>query len=222
MREKKKPNRNNEQGFIYESRWTVGECVAMLQFGMILWLSLFIARCSIFTCFLCSILGTIVGCQLFLRKSYFYENQMVIVYPLRFYFRKVIIHYNEIACFVFRIVPYDGEYLFLIFKDSTFQPKIFKKRLSSSKVFPHKNGRIGFYFLLKHLKQSGCQIRTNKNYELENHIELVFGSGVSDYVRKSPAEKNKEHIKYRRIEIIINIVFLLVLILSYLYYRSLD
>ena len=222
MRGKKKPNRNTEQGFIYESRWTAGECIAMLQFGMILWLSLFIARCSILTCFLCSILETIVGCQLFLRKSYFYENHMVIVYPLRLYFRKVIIHYSEIDCFVFRIVPYDGEYLFLVFKNSTFRPKIFKKRLSSSKVFPHKDGRISFYFLLKHLKQSGCQIRTNKNYELENHIELVFGSGASDYVRKPPFEKKKEYTRCRRIEIIIDVVFLLLSILAYLYFSSLD
>jgi hypothetical protein len=92
---------------------------------------------------------------------------------------------------VFKVVPYDGEYLFLVLKDSTFQPKIFKKRLSSSRVSPRKNGRIDFYFLLKHLKQRGCQIRTNKNYKLENRIELVFGSGISDYVRKSPSEKKK-------------------------------
>lgn len=222
MRINKKLSRNNEQGFVYESRWTVNECVFMFQFGMILWLCLFIARCSIFTCLICSILEIIVGCQFFLRKSYFYEDHMVVVYPLRFYFRKVIIHYNEIACFVFKVVPYDGEYLFLVLKDSTFQPKIFKKRLSSSRVSPRKNGRIDFYFLLKHLKQRGCQIRTNKNYKLENRIELVFGSGISDYVRKSPSEKKKAYKKSRIIDIIMDIVFLLALVLSYLFVRSLD
>jgi hypothetical protein len=216
MQKNKKQNKNREQRCIHRSQWTVNECVNMLAYGMILLVILVIARCSILTCFICPILGIFVGCQSFLRRSYFYDDYMVTVYPLRF--RKIIIHYNEIVGFVFRFVPSEGYYLFPILNDSSFLPKIFKKRLSSSKVSPHKNG----FFLLKHLKQRGCQIQTNKYDELENRVELVFGSGHSDYIRKSPSEKRKAYDDYRRHIFIVYIAYLLAILLGILIRSHLD
>ncbi len=207
-----------ESGCIYESRWTINECFSALQLAFFLCVSLLIARASVSTYVICSVLLSIVGCQFFLRKSYFYNHYMIVVYPLRFHRRRVVIRYNEVFGFVFRII-HDGEYLFIRQNESSV---LFKQWFYSSRVTPKcKKGRFSFYYLLKHLKQQGYIIQTNKLCILEDHIESVFGSGKSDYIRKSPSERRKAH-KGVWNTIIIIILLILLFFLSYWYYGTLS
>lgn len=207
-------------GYIYESRWTINECFYVFQLALLLSVSSLIVEASISTYVICSILLSVLGWQFVLRKSYFYDHYMIVFFPLRLCRRKIIIHYDKVYIFMYRFSRYEGEYLF-IKQDDNFL--FFKNWFYSSRVTPKcKKGRFSFYYLLKYFKQQGYLIQTNKLYPREKHIELVFGTGVSDYIRKSPYKKKTAHKDHIRRTIITFIFFILLFFLFYWYLGTLD
>jgi hypothetical protein len=155
---------------------------------------------------------SIIGWSLFLRKSFFYQDHMVITYPLRFFKRQIRIQYEDIEAFQFKEIALEGEFLSIITKEEeSVLRKLYIKYFCSSMVSSrdwHK--RMSFFYLLKFLKSEGYWIKIiDRSYgftTLEKRVELAFGSGNSDYVRKSPSERRKR----RKKDIIITIIAILI------------
>ena len=80
------------------------------------------------------------------------------------------------------------------------------------------------FFFFKHLKSIGYDIHTNELYSntLEKRIEMVFGSGITDYVRMTPEEKKKSRKKSTWNTVIFYVVYLVIMVLCWLYYSSLN
>ena len=79
-----------------------------------------------------------------------------------------------------------------------------------------RHKRMSFFFFLKYLKSEGYLIKIidyAPSYS-EMRVESVFGSGNSEFVRKSPHERRKE----RKKNLIIAIIAVLIgLLLGFLY-----
>lgn len=213
--------RRIENGFLYESRWTVNECIMSSALAFYLCVFLLIAHFSLRVYFVCSIVASLFSWQLLLRKSYFYDNYMVVVFPLRLFIRNTVIPYKDVRRFEFKVLRIDGDYLFVTRNGSSF----LQRSLSSSRVTSrNKKQQLQLFFFFKHLKCSGHDICTNKSYSgtLEKRIELVFGSGNTDYVRKTPEEKKKSRKKSIRITVVIYVVYFVLMALVWLCLRSLE
>ena len=105
----------------------------------------------------------------------------------------------------------EGEFLSIITKEESVLRKLYIKYFCSSMVSSRdRRKRMSFFFLLKYLKSEGYWIKIiDRSYgftTLEKRVELAFGSGSSDYVRKSPSERRKE----RKKDIIITIITILI------------
>ena len=174
--------------------------------------ALYLSANPISSYFLTVAILSIIGWSFFLRKSFFYQDHMVITYPLRFFKRQIRIQYEDIEAFIFYERNLEGEFLSIITKEEeSVLKKLYIKFLCSSMVSSrdwHK--RMRFFYLLKFLKSEGYWIKIiDRSYgftTLEKRVELAFGSGNSDYVRKSPSERRKK----RRRDTIITIIVLLV------------
>ena len=213
--------RRIESGFLYESRWTINECIMSTALAFYLCVFLLIAHFSIPVYFICSTVSSFVSWQLLLRKSYFYDNYMVVVFPLRFFFRNTVIQYKDIRRFEYKELRIDGDYLYVTRNGLSYLQRF----LSSSRVTPrNKKQRQQLFFFFKHLKCRGHNIYTNKSYSntLEKRIEMIFGSGITDYVRMTPAEKKISHKKSIRNTVVIYVVYLVLMVLTWVYLRSLD
>lgn len=213
--------RRIKNGFIYESRWTINECIMSTALAFYLCVFLLIAHFSLPVYFICSIVASFVLWQLLLRKSFFYDNYMIVVYPLRLFFRETVILYKDVSKFEFKVLRIDGDYLYV----TRGGPSFLQRLLSSSRVTSrNKEQRLQLFFFFKHLKCSGYDICTNKSYSntLEKRIEMVFGSGITNYVRMTPAEKKISHKKSIRNTVVIYVVYLVLMVLTWLYLRSLD
>ena len=160
---------------------------------------------------------------IFLRKNYFFENHMLVVYPLRIIRRQIRINYRDVDCFIYNTESLGGNYLDIIVKEGS-QIVLFIRKWVFSPLFSvrNKRKRTQLFFLLKHLKSKGSQIKINNgNYDVENRIEMIFGMGKSHYIRKSPAEKRKdrmEKIKDTVIADILVFVFVFVFVVLYALY----
>lgn len=182
---------------------------------------LLIAHFSLPVYFICSIVASFVLWQLLLRKSFFYDNYMIVVYPLRLFFRETVILYKDVSRFEFKVLRIDGDYLFV----TRGGPSFLQRLLSSSRVTSRKKEqRLQLFFFFKHLKSNGYSVYTNKSYSntLEKRIEMIFGSGITDYVRMTPAEKKISHKKSIRNTVVIYVVYLVLMVLTWVYLRSLD
>ncbi len=212
--------RRIKNGFIYESCWTINECIMGIPLAFFLCVFLLIAHFSLPIYFICSTVASFFSWQLLLRKSYFYENYMVVVFPLRFFIRNIIIQYKDVRRFKF-ITLRDGNYLYVTRDGSSYLGRFF----SSSRVtLRNKKQRLKLFFFFKHLKCLGYDICTNKSYysTLEKRIEMVFGSGITDYVRMTPEEKKKSRKKSIWNTVIFYVVYLVIMVLCWLYYSSLN
>lgn len=157
---------------------------------------------------------------IFLRKTYFFDNHMLVVYPLRIFRRRFRIKYEDIDCFIYNTESLEGNYLDIISKEGT-QFIIFVRKWLYSSLFSDRNKkkRVQLFFLLKHLKSKGLRIKCNRcNNDFEKRIEMIFGAGASHYIRKSPAEKKKARKKKIRGTIIANFMVLVVLVLALVYF----
>lgn len=157
---------------------------------------------------------------IFLRKNYFFENHMLVVYPLRIVRRRIRINYEDVACFIYNTESLGGVYLDMISKEGS-RINIFIRKWVYSPLFSVriKRKRFQLFFLLKHLKSKGVRIKSDRcNDDTEKRIEMIFGAGASHYIRKSPAEKKKAHKKKIRDTIIANIIVLVVLVLALFYF----
>lgn len=211
--------RRIKNGFIYESCWTINECIMGIPLAFFLCVFLLIAHFSLPIYFICSTVASFFSWQLLLRKSYFYENYMVVVFPLRFFIRNIIIQYKDVRRFKF-ITLRDGNYLYVTRDGSSYLGRFF----SSSRVtLRNKKQRLKLFFFFKHLKCSGYDICTNKSYcgTLEKRVEMVFGSGITDHVRMTPSEKIISRKKNIRNYVVFLVVLLVVMVLAW-YLRPLD
>ena len=204
---------NEKDNCLYESNLPISQCFL----GMVLALglsmpALYLSASPIPSYFLTVAILSIIGWSLFLRKSFFYQDHMVITYPLRFFKRQIRIQYEDIEAFQFKEIALEGEFLSIITKEEeSVLRKLYIKYFCSSMVSSrdwHK--RMSFFYLLKYLKSEGYWIKIiDRSYgftTLEKRVELAFGSGSSDYVRKSPSERRKE----RKKDIIITIITILI------------
>lgn len=213
--------RRIKNGFIYESCWTINECIMGTALAFFLCVFLLIARFSLPMYFICSTVASFFSWQLLLRKSFFYENYMVVVFPLRFFIRNTVIQYKDVCEFKFINLRVDGDYLYVTRDGSSYLRRFF----SSSRVtLRNKKQRLKLFFFFKHLKCRGYDICTNKSYysTLEKRIEMVFGSGITDYVRMTPEEKKKSRKKSIWNTVIFYVVYLVIMVLCWLYYSSLN
>ena len=209
-------NKRKKNNCLYVSSLSISQCILgiILAFGLslpALWLS---ANPFLFL-FLTAGLLSVLFWSIFLRKSYFYQDHVIIFYPFRCFKRHIVIQYEEIAFFLF-IVRSSGEFLEIIINNASVIKRIYIKYLCSSLVsFRNKHKRMSFFFFLKYLKTEGFVIRKYRNTHssIEERIELVFGSGKSLYVRKSPFEKQKERRETILVDIIVFIIIILVCIL---------
>ena len=119
-----------KNGFIYESGWTTNECTMGTALAFFLCVFLLIAHFSLPIYFICSTVASFFSWQLLLRKSFFYENYMVVVFPLRLFIRETVILYKDIRRFEFKVLRIDGDYLFVTRDGSSF----LQRSLSSSRV----------------------------------------------------------------------------------------
>ena len=160
---------------------------------------------------------------IFLRKTYFFENHMLVVYPLRVFRRQISIDYGDVACFIYNTGSLEGDYLDIITKQgSQFIVSMRKWLYSSLFSTRNKKRRFQLFFLLKHLKSKGSLIRINNdNYDIEKRIEMIFGTDASHYIRKSPVEKKKARMKKIRDSIIADIIVLVVFVLALFYFSHL-
>lgn len=212
--------RKIKDGFFFESRWTINECIMGTAGAFYLCVFLLIAHFSLPVYFICSIVVSFVSWQLLLRKSYFYDNFMVVVFPLRLFIRETVILYKDIRRFEFIALRIDGDYLYAIRDGASFIQRL----LSSSRVtLGNKKQRLQLFFFFKHLKCSGYDICTNKFYSstLEKRIEMVFGSGITDYVRMTPSEKIISRKKSIRNYFVLLVALLVVMVLTWFYVSSL-
>lgn len=157
---------------------------------------------------------------IFLRKTYFFENHMMVVYPLRILRRRISIDYGDVVCFIFSSDSLEGDYLDIVSKEGT-QFIVFMRKWLYSSLFSARNKKKRFqlFFLLKHLKSKGSLIKVNNdNYDIEKRIEMIFGTDASHYIRKSPAEKKKARKKKVKDTIIANIIVLVVFVLALCYF----
>lgn len=213
--------RRIENGFLYESRWTLNECIMSSALAFYFCAFLLIAHFSLRVYFVCSTVVSFLSWQFLLRKSYFYDNHMVVVFPLRLFIRDTTILYKDVNKFEFKVLRIDGDYLFVTREGSSF----LQRSLSSSRVTSrNKKQRLQLFFLFKHLKCSGYVIRTNKSYSdtLEKRIEMVFGSGNANYVRKTPEEKKKSREKNIRNAVVIYVIYFVLMALAWICSRSLN
>jgi len=211
--------RRIKNGFIYESWWTINDCIMGTLLAFYFCIFLLTAHFSLPIYFICSTVASFFSWQLLLRKSYFYENYMVVVFPLRFFVRNIIIQYKDVRSFKFITVS-GGDYLYVT-RDGV---SCLRRFFSSSLVtLRNKKQRLKLFFLFKHLKNSGYDICTNKYYSgtLEKRIEMVFGSGNTDYVRMTPSEKIISRKKNIRNYVVFLVVLLVVMVLTW-YLRPLD
>lgn len=167
--------------------------------------------------FLTVMVLSIIGWSLFLRKSYFYQDHVIVHYPFRFFKRQIQIQYDEINAFVFVERSLEGEFLSMITKEDNTLRKLYVKYFCSSMVRTQdRHKRMSFFFFLKYLKSEGYLIKIidyAPSYS-EMRVESVFGSGNSEFVRKSPHERRKE----RKKNLIIAIIAVLIgLLLGFLY-----
>lgn len=203
---------NEKDNCLYESNLPISQCFL----GMVLALglsmpALYLSASPIPSYFLTVAILSIIGWSLFLRKSFFYQDHMVITYPLRFIQRQIRIQYEDIEAFIFHERNLEGEFLSIITKEESVLRKLYIKYFCSSMVSSRdRRKRMSFFFLLKYLKSEGYWIKIiDRSYgftTLEKRVELAFGSGSSDYVRKSPSERRKE----RKKDIIITIITILI------------
>lgn len=155
-----------------------------------------------------------------LRKTYFFDNHMLIVYPLRIFRRRISIDYGDVACFIYNTEGWEGVYLDVNSKEGT-QFVTFAQKWLCSSLFSvrNKKKRLQMFFLLKHLQSKGLCIKFNRCMDdFEKRIEMIFGAGTSHYIRKSPAEKKKARKKKIRDTIIANIIVLVVFVLALCYF----
>jgi len=155
-----------------------------------------------------------------LRKTYFFEDHMLVVYPLRILRRRISIDYGDVACFIYSTESLEGDYLDIISKEGS-QFIIFMRKWLYSSLFSvrNKKKRLQLFFLLKHLKSKGSQIKIkNDNFDIEKRIEMIFGASASHYIRKTPAEKKKARKKKIRDTIIVEVIVLVVFVLSLFYF----
>ena len=213
--------RRIKNGFIYESCWTINECIMGTALAFFLCVFLLIARFSLPMYFICSTVASFFSWQLLLRKSFFYEDYLVVVFPLRLFIRETVILYKDIRRFEFKVLRIDGDYLYVTRDGASF----LQRSLSSSRVtLRNKKKRLKLFFFFKHLKSIGYDIHTNELYSntLEKRIEMVFGSGITDYVRMTPEEKKKSRKKSTWNTVIFYVVYLVIMVLCWLYYSSLN
>ena len=157
---------------------------------------------------------------IFLRKTYFFENHMLVVYPLRMFRRRIRINYEDVACFIYNTESLGGDYLDIIYKEGS-RIIIFIRKWVYSPLFSvrNKKKRFQLFFLLKHLKSKGLCIKSNRsNDDIEKRIEMIFGMSDTHYIRKTPVEKKKVRKKRIKNTIIINIVVLVVFLLALFYF----
>ena len=204
---------NEKDNCLYESNLPISQCFLGIVLAIGLSMpALYLSANPIPSYFLTVAILSIIGWSLFLRKSFFYQDHMVITYPLRFFKRQIRIQYEDIEAFQFKEIALEGEFLSIITKEEeSVLRKLYIKYFCSSMVSSrdwHK--RMSFFYLLKYLKSEGYWIKIiDRSYgftTLEKRVELAFGSGNSDYVRKSPSERRKR----RKKDIIITIIAILI------------
>jgi hypothetical protein len=213
-----KMNKNKQNRCLYESELPILQCV--LGTALALGLSfpaLWVSANPILSYFLTVMVLSIIGWSLFLRKSYFYQDHVIVHYPFRFFKRQTRIQYDEINAFVFVGRSLEGEFLSIITKEDNTLRKLSVKYFCSSMVrTQNRHKRMSFFFFLKYLKSEGYLIKIidyAPTYS-EMRVESVFGLGNSGYVKKSPYERRKE----RKKNIIILIIAVLIgLLLGILY-----
>ena len=209
-------NKRKKNNCLYVSSLSISQCLLgiILAFGLslpTLWLSVN----PFLSLFLTAGLLSVLFWSIFLRKSYFYQDHVIIFYPFRCFKRYIVIQYEEIAFFLF-IDRSSGEFLEIIISNSSVIKRLYIKYLCSSLVdFRNKHKIMSFFFFLKYLKTEGFVIKkySNTHTSIEERIEFVFGSGNSLYVRKSPSEKRKERRKDIIVDIIVFIIIILVCVL---------
>lgn len=204
---------NEKNNCLYESNLPISQCFLGIVLALGLSMpALYLSANPIPSYFLTVAILSIIGWSLFLRKSFFYQDHVVITYPLRFFKRQIRIQYEDIEAFQFKEIALEGEFLSIITKEEeSVLRKLYIKYFCSSMVSSrdwHK--RMSFFYLLKYLKSEGYWIKIiDRSYgftTLEKRVELAFGSGNSDYVRKSPSERRKR----RKKDIIITIIAILI------------
>ena len=177
-----------------------------------------------FEYFVSSVLTCTVFWSLFLRKSLFFCDHVVVLYPLRLFKRQVEIQYCDIDSFSYNGNPSNGDYLMIHPKSCGISKKMYVRWFCSSLVRTRKRKErmMPFYFFLKYLKGEGYLIKKNSDLQpMEERVELVFGTGVANYVRKTPSEKKEAHKKHIVDAIITYILISLLVVLFTLYYISL-
>lgn len=195
---------------LFESNLNIAQCVLGLALTMFMsWPALWLSKDALLSYFLTWILLTVIWWSLFLRKSFFYDNYVIIFFPLRLIKRQVRIDYKEVHSFKFVDKGLDGELLELIVSDGSYIHELFVQYVYSAITISrnrHKNMR--FFFFLKYLKSQGFLIET-KDHEVsstEVRINTIFGSGNLNYLKKSPGERRKA----RKKNIIITIIIILI------------
>jgi len=145
-----------------------------------------------------------------LRVTCFYEDHLVLYYPLRLFARRRIFTYEEIASVVFYngSSRYSERHLLLHLKNGM-------KRSCSMGYWNLKKARRVF-FLLRFLKQKGVRIEGhNVRYNdladcTEARVEMVFGTGEK-YIRRVYHKDSKEDNKAFLIFCIILMLFYILL-----------
>lgn len=209
---------NEKDNCLYESNLPISQCFLGIVLAIGLSMpALYLSANPISSYFLTVAILSIIGWSLFLRKSFFYQDHVVITYPFRFIKRQIRIQYDEIEAFRFREISLEGEFLSIIPKEEeSVLKKLYVKYFCSSMVSSrdwHK--RMSFFFFLKYLKSEGFLIKIIDTSiyvptTLEARVELVFGSGNSDYyVRRSPSERRKRKKRDTIIDIITILIGLL-------------
>ena len=207
--------KNKEDRCLYKSNLNLSQCV--LGSVLIMFISLPALWLSTDTLlyFLSWILLSALWWSICLRRSFFYDTHVVICFPFRFVKREVRIDYEDVCSFKFVDKSLSGDFLELIV-DGSFFHKFYVKQLCSAKISSlNKHKRMKSFLLLKYLKSVGFLIETkNKSSNgltyMEERIGLIFGSGNTNYVRKSPNERRKER-KKNIVIIIITILFSMLL-----------
>ena len=215
---------NEKNNCLYESNLPISQCFLGIVLAIGLSMpALYLSANPISSYFLTVAILSIIGWSLFLRKSFFYQDHMVITYPLRFIKRQIRIQYEDIEAFIFHERNLEGEFLSIITKEESVLRKLYIKYFCSSIVSSQdRHKRMSFFYLLKYLKSEGYWIKIiDRSYgftTLEKRVELAFGSGNFDYARKSPAERRKQRKKNIIIAIIAILIGLLLGVLRALRY----
>lgn len=214
-------NKDKRNSCLYESNFPTLQCVLGTAMALVISLpALCISAKPFFSYFLTGAILSILVWSLLFRKSFFYHDHVIIIYPFRLFKRQIRIQYDEINAFIFKDRFLEGNFLSLITKEESSLNKLHVKYLCSSMVGTQdRHKRMSFFFLLKYLKSEGFSIKiidepTYNPSILEMRVEVVFGSRNSEYMRKSPSERRKE----RKKNIIILIIAILIgLLLGVIY-----